>query len=504
MSDHPDFHEGASRQIYKAPYSSRHPVPNVRGYEQTLQNRQNDSRHERQTDETSAGPHTVSSLIDTAKDHLHRSNNEAGYHSTVQQPYESQSRNHEALYQGEADRSSPSPALCHEGSSPPALGQEDRDDMQKGNSPRQGRVNTDPTHKDQRSREVTDPVTHLPILIHDSTSAELESVPENEAPTNCAPHSEDDDHLSQDDMKQHVGHRGMKALFPPPNLEATGHRLASIMRTGLTVGLSFLLAISSLSVISSHLYQARGQSQRDHGQTWAWSLSLPFTVVSLFIQSVLGTFLVFGIRAWIEKKTLAIWDDEVWAVARTHEEGDSANPVPESVHWLNSCLTSVWPLINPDLFTSLADTLEDVMQASLPKLVRMISVDDFGQGNEAIRILGIRWLPPGNAKKDVLGDDDVQEGTTVHENDSDASKDGEKVEHDNDNDHQGDKAVPERMEAEEGDFVNVEVGFSYRASSIGKSIRVRAKSAHLYLVFYLPGGIQLRKFAALDRRRTRD
>ncbi len=33
------------------------------------------------------------------------------------------------------------------------------------------------------------------------------------------------------------------------------------------------------------------------------------------------------------------------------------------------------------------------MQASLPKLVRMVSVEDLGQGSESFRILGVRWLP---------------------------------------------------------------------------------------------------------------
>lgn len=121
------------------------------------------------------------------------------------------------------------------------------------------------------------------------------------------------------------------------------------------------------------------------------------------------------------------------------------------------------------------------MQASLPKFVRMVSVDDLGQGSEAIRILGIKWLPPGNAKKDVSAIGGT-EGQTEARQDKNGNTDSGKV-----------KTVPEGMEAEEGDFVNVEVGFSYRASSSGKSMRVKAKNPHLYLVFYLPGGVQFRK-----------
>jgi hypothetical protein len=48
------------------------------------------------------------------------------------------------------------------------------------------------------------------------------------------------------------------------------------------------------------------------------------------------------------------------------------------------------------------------------------------------------------------------------------------------------------MEAEEGDFVNMEIAFAYRPST-GRGIKSRAKHAHLYLAFYLPGKVKLRK-----------
>jgi len=49
------------------------------------------------------------------------------------------------------------------------------------------------------------------------------------------------------------------------------------------------------------------------------------------------------------------------------------------------------------------------------------------------------------------------------------------------------------MEAEDGDFVNVEVAFAYRPST-GKGVKSRAKHAHLLLAFYLPGNIKLREY----------
>ena len=58
-------------------------------------------------------------------------------------------------------------------------------------------------------------------------------------------------------------------------------------------------------------------------------------------------------------------------------------------------------MINPDLFTNISDMLEDVMQASLPKVVHMVSVTDLGQGSEGFRILGVKWLPKGAANRAV-------------------------------------------------------------------------------------------------------
>lgn len=190
--------------------------------------------------------------------------------------------------------------------------------------------------------------------------------------------------------------------------------------------------------------------------------------------------------------------------------------MPESTQWLNSLLASVWSLINPELFTSLADTLEDVMQASLPKLVRMVSVEDLGQGNESIRILGVRWLPTGAATRNVSEDGHVKPEKAQGGSDRKVPGQGEvdaNARSDEGGEHNTDKEsdtpkedtkeggeepnIAEGMEAEEGDFVNVEVAFSYRASSSGKSIKTKSKNAHLYLAFYLPGGIRFRKSQSL-------
>ncbi len=159
------------------------------------------------------------------------------------------------------------------------------------------------------------------------------------------------------------------------------------------------------------------------------------------------------------------------------------------------------------------------MQASLPKIVRMVSVDDLGQGSESIRILGVRWLPKGAASKTVSGDGSLESGdeqtqsgsggnkdksTDKNQKDDknannkagaeDASKDAndrpEQASDDKENQGQESSVAP-GMEAEEGEFFNLEIAFAYKTSN--RKAHERAKNAHLYLQFYLPGNIKVRK-----------
>ena len=142
------------------------------------------------------------------------------------------------------------------------------------------------------------------------------------------------------------------------------------------------------------------------------------------------------------------------------------------------------------------------MQASLPKLVRMVSVEDIGQGSESIQILGVKWLPTGAAARSVTEDGDLKKEDDAHPNDqkSGSDSDNDKGNENDDNENENDETqqedgsqqpISQGLEGEEGDFVNMEVAFAYRARSATKSIQERSKDAHLYLAFFLPGGIKV-------------
>ncbi|KAL8693346.1 MAG: hypothetical protein Q9218_001825 [Villophora microphyllina] len=503
MSGHAEFDEGASSRTYTAPYSSQHPVPTVQGYQEKRQDRSKDTADVVQKESTSVGPTREGGALEAAKERLLHRSESGDDRSMDRQSYGSQNRN-----QAETERR----GSWHENTSsgtlqenpPHHVGGDDdgtpindtSEAIATSNDPRQKRKNLKALKRDNEGRRVTDPVTHLSVVIHDSTESELKSVPEGEAATG---HGDDVKRIDQDDEGQQNAHSGMEALYPPPNLQASGKQFAAVFKTAVGAGLSFLLVISLVSLLLVHWYYARLQPTmgREHSHPSMFPL-LPSSFL-LFIVASLGILMIWVLRSWVERKILAVWEDGIWQAARAHEQETSESSIPESVQWLNSFLASVWPLINPDLFTSLADTLEDVMQASLPKMVRMISVEDLGQGNEALRILGVKWLPIGNARKDVSVDGQVQKKSQAQESDRKVPNEGQLEQTD---DQESDpastdaekpneqQAVAEGMEAEEGDFVNVEVGLSYRATSTGKSMKVKAKNAHLYLVFYLPGGIR--------------
>ncbi|KAL9629298.1 MAG: hypothetical protein Q9204_005351 [Flavoplaca sp. TL-2023a] len=553
MSSHADFDANASKRSYTAPYNSRHPVPTIQDYEDKRQDR---DQLDVPADLDSSDTNEKIGFITAIKEHF--SSPHAAWEdvSAVQRPYESENRyvaDH-AISEGQCEYSPPVPA--HQASSQDAPGGKSSkspthtsETIATSNDPRERRKVMKKMSRDNKGREVTDPVTHFPIIIHDATNTELKSVPENE---DCPDRGADGKKCEQEDAEdQHAIHSGMEALFPPPSLAVSGEKLASILKTGLTVGLGSILAIILLSLLTTLVYNGRIPSGATPGRTRGWGHLLSVTAMLLSFGAIVGVPIIIIIRFWVAKKVIALWEDELWAAAQTREDQTSEFSLPESAQWLNSLLASVWPLINPDLFTSLADTVEDVMQTSCPKFVRMIAVSDLGQGNarlskpsfetsighpakpfrssssaylaflnvlldkctpcvltpsliaEAIRILGIKWLPGGHAKKEVLAGGRIQEKDRDVPNEGDAQT-GLQPPNANEiksnyasnatdigsNGTDENESVAGGMDAEEGSFVNVEIGFSYRASKTSTSMKVKAKNAHLYLLFYLPGGIR--------------
>lgn len=137
----------------------------------------------------------------------------------------------------------------------------------------------------------------------------------------------------------------------------------------------------------------------------------------------------------------------------------TANLLPESVEWMNTLLKVVWGLVNPDMFQSVADMLEDIMQASVPGIIENVRVAEINQGSNPIRILSLRALP----------DTHVQDIKQAIHDENKKTKD------------------PQEAAADEegGDYYNLEVAFAYHAAPTGKRVDDRARNMHMQLVFYL-------------------
>ncbi|KAI9761756.1 MAG: hypothetical protein M4579_000850 [Chaenotheca gracillima] len=518
--------ENISRRTNAAAYGSNRPVPTVQRYEKEQEQRRAGGAHATSDEAAKEQTGADQEDIDEAETYLH-----LGENTEQTEPIAPGLSKDDSASGRKSDQQSNQKSQG--GSKPDQQGTEKGKSAGKGSSGN-GEANdadqsqsqavtdgvTDPKEKrkllqhlkrDHQEREVTDPVTHLPVTIHDVAAEELEHVPENLAPaTSSGSHSkrtereERERQLKSETRKGGKAHADLEKLFPSPSFESARKETISIYRFAFTTTVALMLAGSWLMVKVTGAVRS-GLSSDDHSKDASSILSFSISGVLLLIG--LGAWwaasILFASR-WMEKKISEQWKDAVWEAESQRTKDVAESHQPESTEWLNSILSSVWQLINPDLFTSMADTLEDVMQASLPRMVRMISVEDLGQGNEAIRILGIRWLPAGAAATSVSVDGEFE--TSQKDSKNDGSDKGQKVQSDrsvpgegelqekpdngkSDNQEDGED-VAEGMEAEEGDFINLEVAFSYRAKPGGKTFKGKSKNAHLYLGFYLPGGIK--------------
>lgn len=172
----------------------------------------------------------------------------------------------------------------------------------------------------------------------------------------------------------------------------------------------------------------------------------------------LAACIVSGIFLWM-KDLVRKGRDIEWSSEQKRGETAVVNLIPESVEWMNSLLGIVWGLVNPEMFAAVADTLEDVMQASVPGVIENVKVADISQGNNPIRILSLRALPDAHMQ-------DVKD--EMH-------KQNEKIKD------------PQELAADEegGDYYNLEASFAYHAKPSSQSVSAKAANMGMQLVFYL-------------------
>ena len=542
MADGPSFDEEASDRNYKAPYSHNHPIPTVQKYREhrdKLNGQQKDAEEAQHTEEDDS---RTKRAFSAAKAIFKDEDNK----QTPGDPYPTGNRNTDEVDKQPGDHDSGLPTgpseedmqdqASQENENKSGSARQDKDSKGKGQGqsatekaagridPKEKRKDMKHNKRDDGGRVVTDPVTHLPLVIRDSTAKDMRRASPNEpahgiqnkSTTGLSSASKSSSHLEQEKGELQDDYDGMKKVFPPPSYDDVKAELERTYQLALTIGIGVVVVLATLVVLillvtnlpSSQGLETSSSWWKIHENNQSRAIFFPLAIAIIFASGI-GFALIVGIRGWLGKKVQDIWEDEVWDAARSEEQqldGEDGR-LPESTAWMNGLLASVWPLINPDLFASVVDMLEDVMQASLPKIIRMVSVDDLGQGSEAIRILGIRSLPTGAASQSVDDKGNLRKASGKETNDraapgqgeeednedkvkdKDQSVDSKKEEQKDKEKDQEQQAIREGMEAEQGDFVNMELAFAYRARSSGKSLKSKAKNAHLYLKFYLPGGI---------------
>ncbi|KAF8975077.1 hypothetical protein BDQ17DRAFT_307169 [Cyathus striatus] len=338
--------------------------------------------------------------------------------------------------------------------------------------------NDNPQPNSSSTREVTDPVTHLPLTVHDISSVELEQIPPNEPEELQAEQlhspSQDQDRTtkpSPDDtwhlkaLDTNARHQAVesalhdttsRAWWRDPRGDVNRARVQTALISGGAAGLGALAAWAVRDVSVGVL----GGSRR--WGTWWDLIFVPVGCVVLAL-GVVGAGIGFGLVQHPTHEDTAMSKSMGMSEGtKTNAQGckSSDDPGPEQALWLNSLLKSLWPIVNPALFISLADLLEDSLQSSVPSTIHGVRVSEIGQGKRPIRIVGIRWLDPGAASQDKEAKD----------------TDG----------------AEEEMKAEEGDFVNLELALAYRSDeSASTDFKSRSTNLHLLTNFYLPSNLTL-------------
>lgn len=354
MSGVDDIH--SSRKNHKAPYTPHHPVPTIHKYRE--------EKHDREekygTSEGNAGSDDGGkrSRIGEAYTTL-RYGKEANNPDESTQPYMSQNKNiphEEELADDHAGRLEKENKEKENGENGDS---ETAEDTTQGVSfdqnPKKARKEMKKHKPDGTEREVTDPVTHLPIKVHDFTDKELKGTPENgpsagsepRSATGSAGRDKSDEQLKEEEKETQEGYDGMARLFPPPDFQVTRDEITKIYRRSMTIGLA--IVSGSLTLIVAFFQLTRF--------TTGWSRTL-FTTLEVLASVAVSVAIIVGMRTYTENRINGAWDSEVWHAEREQGKKWAKSQTAESAQWLNSLLASIWPLINPDLFTAIGDTLE--------------------------------------------------------------------------------------------------------------------------------------------------
>jgi len=184
-------------------------------------------------------------------------------------------------------------------------------------------------------------------------------------------------------------------------------------------------------------------------------------IKGLIASCFTGAVVSVALHLWL-RKIQQDANDKNWASEKQRAKYAQQSLLPESVEWLNQMVGTIWQLINPEMFQAVADTLEDVMQASVPpSIIENVKVSAIDQGKNPLKILSLRALPDATSGRD----------NKLNENQT-----PEEIE----------KKKKEREMEEDPDskYYNLEASFAYHALP-AKGVASKAQNIHLEIAFYL-------------------
>lgn len=354
------------RKSHKAPYTPHNPIPTVQKYREEKQQREEE--YGKPEDEQLDNRTKLDRLGDAYTTLRH--GKEAAHPDENTQPYKAENKNF-----GHDDEQADDHAgrvEKEEEQKDEQEGEGDNEDTAEDTTegmlnemdPKKARKAMKKFTADGAEREVTDPVTHLPVQIHDFTDKDLKKTPKNDPPageeaksaTGAAAMNKSDEQLKAEEQDAQDSHTVMEALFPPPDFQMTRDEINETYSKAMTAGLG-TVSLSLTAVVA--LFQFTRHST-------GWSRAL-FTLLEVVVSLGVSAAVIVGMRQYTQNRINGVWETEVWQAERQQGKKLAKSQTAESAQWLNSLLGSIWPLINPDLFTSVSDTLEVSLQFAVIK-----------------------------------------------------------------------------------------------------------------------------------------
>jgi hypothetical protein len=357
MSGVEDVHD--QRRSYRAPHNARNPIPTIKNYREEQQRRQD--QYGQPVDEEEEGEDDGRTARDKLGDAYNAFTGKGDDHiNDGQAPYEAENKNLLSASQEQAEDHAGQTANKKNKQLPQDTDDEqDVQDTTEGqlheSDPKKARKRMKKFSADGTEREVTDPITHLPVNIHDFTDKDLKRTEKNKPPAGSEPKTmtgmeninKSDQHLEEEEQESKDAHTAMEVLFPPPDFEMTRTEITTVYTQALTGGLAAVAV--SLIAVDAMFWPARRMSGWQ-GQMWK--------VLQMCVMAGVAGGITLFMRQYTRNRIKNVWDVEVWQAERRRGKKLARSETAESAQWLNSLFASVWPLINPDLFTSISDTLE--------------------------------------------------------------------------------------------------------------------------------------------------